>query len=121
MLCLVSSGHRGYCAGKEIEAMKHLMLHRFIASSLLLPSFTHLVPNSGEDSPTFLSERARSSLLKVVAVDKSLLKGALRHSYDFTYPLSSERPFKSWYHCTQDLGYEKFIPHGFIPLPAAFL
>jgi hypothetical protein len=30
--------YEAFNAGKEIEAMKHLMLHR-IASSLLLPSF----------------------------------------------------------------------------------
>jgi hypothetical protein len=29
-------------AGKEIEAMKHLTLHRFSALSLLLPSFAHI-------------------------------------------------------------------------------
>jgi hypothetical protein len=27
--------------GKKIEAMMHLTLHRFIASSLLLPSFAY--------------------------------------------------------------------------------
>jgi hypothetical protein len=37
----VRQSDEAFSAGKEIEAMKRLTLHHFIASSLLLPSFGH--------------------------------------------------------------------------------
>jgi hypothetical protein len=53
---------------------------------------------------------ARFVWLKVVSIDRSLLKReALRFSADFVHLLSSERPFKFQRHLIEDYGYDELI------------